>query len=235
MKNKLALLAFILGAFIVAAITFVVIFQTRSLQIEGNSRVSDDIIKDEIQYKKSSGNSLLLLYLNRNTDVSDNSMLESIDLELKNPWTVRVNVHEQSVVCSVATGKNYIYINSSGNVVSTAQSELYKLPVVQGLVVKGAEEGQLLATEDDTALIDVAQIAAFLEEYDVKAGIINVLEDHKYSLMENDVTILLGRNIYMEEKISELGNLQDKLAGLSGVLHLENYDASKESIIFTKD
>ena len=41
--------------------------------------------------------------------------------------------------------------------------------------------------------------------------------------------------IYMEEKISELNDLLSKLEGLSGTLHLEEYDSTKDSIIFTKD
>ncbi len=235
MKNKLPIIAFILGFFIVAAVTSVVVFQTRSLQIEGNRIVSDDVIKKEIQYYKSSGNSLILLFLNRKTDVSDNNMIDRIDVELANPWTVRVIVQEQNVVCSVSTGKSYIYVNSGGSVVSVSPSEDYDLPVVHDLEVQDVLVGMRLETADDTALDDVIAIAAKLQEYEVDADMINVLEDHKYSLLKDNVTILLGRNIYMEEKISELGNLQDKLAGLSGVLHLENYDSSKDSIIFTKD
>ena len=235
MKNKLPIIAFILGFFIVASITSVVVFQTRSLQIEGNRIVSDEVIKKEIQYYKSSSNSLILLLLNRKTDVSDNNMLDRIDVELVNPWTVRVVVQEQNVVCSVSTGKSYIYVNSGGNVVSVSPSEDYNLPVVHDLEVQDVLVGMRLETADDTALDDVTAIAAKLQEYEVGADMINVLEDHKYSLLKDNVTILLGRNIYMEEKISEIGNLQDQLSGLSGILHLENYDSSKESIIFTKD
>ena len=235
MKNKLALLAFILGFFIVASVTVVVVFQTRSLQIEGTKMVSDDVIKKEIQYNKSSGNSLILMLLNRKTDVSDNNMIDSIDVQLKNPWTVRVLVKEQQVVCCVATGKSYIYLNSGGNVVSTSSSEDYDLPVVQGLEVNDVMVGMRLDAADESILDDVTAIGEDLQEYEVKADMINVLEDYKYSLLIGNVTVLLGRNIYMEEKISELANLQDQLEGLAGTLHLENYDASKESIIFTKD
>lgn len=235
MKNKLPIIAFILGFLIVAAVTAVVVFQTRSLQIEGNKIVSDEVIKKEIRYYKSSGNSLILLLLNHKTDVSDNNMLDRIDVELVNPWTVRVAVQEQNVVCSVSTGKNYVYLNSGGNVVSVSQSEDYNLPVVHDLEVEDVLVGMRLETPDDTALDDVTAIAEKLQEYEVDADMINVLEDHKYSLLKGNVTILLGRNIYMEEKISELGNLQENLDGLSGVLHLENYDSSKDSIIFTKD
>ena len=235
MKNKLPFIAFILGFFIVAAITSVVVFQTRSLQIEGNRIVSDEVIKKEIRYYKSSGNSLILLLLNRKTDVSDNNMLDRIDVQLVNPWTVRVAVQEQNVVCSVSTGKNYIYLNNGGSVVSVSQSEDYNLPVVHDLEVEDVLVGMRLETSDETALDDVTSIAEKLLEYEVDADMINVLEDHKYSLLMGNATILLGRNIYMEEKISELGNLQENLTGLSGVLHLENYDSSKDSIIFTKD
>ena len=39
----------------------------------------------------------------------------------------------------------------------------------------------------------------------------------------------------MEEKLSELKDLLPNLDGLSGTLHLEEYDSTKDSIIFTKD
>ena len=39
----------------------------------------------------------------------------------------------------------------------------------------------------------------------------------------------------VQEKISELNDLLSKLEGLSGTLHLEEYDSTKDSIIFTKD
>jgi hypothetical protein len=39
----------------------------------------------------------------------------------------------------------------------------------------------------------------------------------------------------MSEKISELSDLQDQLSGMAGVLHLENYDPSRDSIVFTKE
>ena len=93
--------------------------------------------------------------------------------------------------------------------------------------------GIVMGSRSDLPVVEKA--IRVLQEYEVEADMINVLEDHKYSVLKDNVTILLGRNIYMEEKISELGNLQDKLSGLSGILHLENYDSSKESIIFTKD
>ena len=53
--------------------------------------------------------------------------------------------------------------------------------------------------------------------------------------MMGRVTVLLGKDIYMEEKLSELKDLLPNLDGLSGTLHLEEYDSTKDSIIFTKD
>ena len=60
-------------------------------------------------------------------------------------------------------------------------------------------------------------------------------DDGGYYIVMGTVKVLLGKDIYMEEKISELNDLLSKLEGLSGTLHLEEYDSTKDSIIFTKD
>ena len=46
-----------------------------------------------------------------------------------------------------------------------------------------------------------------------------------------------GKNVYMNEKIGELKSLQQQpeVQGQAGTFHLEEYDATKDSIIFTKE
>ena len=55
------------------------------------------------------------------------------------------------------------------------------------------------------------------------------------TLYFEDIRVQLGKSQYLEEKISEFKDLVPNLSGLKGVLHLEDYDPSKDSIIFTKD
>ena len=48
-----------------------------------------------------------------------------------------------------------------------------------------------------------------------------------------DVMVKLGKNNYnMGEKVYELSCLKDKLEGLKGTLHMEEYTADKEYITF---
>ena len=88
---------------------------------------------------------------------------------------------------------------------------------------------------DEDMLEDMLEIALILEESEVQAEKIGLAEDGRYMLTMGNVRVQLGRNIYMSEKISELKGLLPELEGLSGVLHLEEYDATKDSIIFRKD
>ena len=82
---------------------------------------------------------------------------------------------------------------------------------------------------------DFLDIAAILRSEAITADSLGKSDDGGYYIVMGKVKVLLGKDIYMEEKISELNDLLSKLEGLSGTLHLEEYDSTKDSIIFTKD
>ena len=49
------------------------------------------------------------------------------------------------------------------------------------------------------------------------------------------IQILLGTGTNLEDKINAYKDLESNLEGMSGVLHLEDYDSSKKSIFFSKE
>ena len=77
-------------------------------------------------------------------------------------------------------------------------------------------------------------IAAILRSEAITADSLGKSDDGGYYIVMGKVKVLLGKDIYMEEKISELNDLLSKLEGLSGTLHLEEYDSTKDSIILQR-
>ena len=197
----------------------------KTIRITGNERVSDETIQTLIQYDKCQNNSLLLWLLNRKTDISSEPLLNSIHVQLRNPQTIVVQVNEEKLSGYVQSEDEYIYVNDSGKIVLKQTEKLQDVLLLSGITADTAEVGEQLVSDDTGVFADFLDIAAILRSEAITAD----------SLGKGKVKVLLGKDIYMEEKISELNDLLPKLEGLSGTLHLEEYDSTKDSIIFTKD
>ena len=50
-----------------------------------------------------------------------------------------------------------------------------------------------------------------------------------------DVKVMIGNKLGIEDKISHLYGILPNTEGLSGTLHLDNFDSSKGEVVFTKD
>ena len=198
----------------------------KTIRITGNERVSDETIQTLIQYDKCQ---------NRKTDISSEPLLNSIHVQLRNPQTIVVQVNEEKLSGYVQSEDEYIYVNDSGKIVLKQTEKLQDVLLLSGITADTAEVGEQLVSDDTGVFADFLDIAAILRSEAITADSLGKSDDGGYYIVMGKVKVLLGKDIYMEEKISELNDLLSKLEGLSGTLHLEEYDSTKDSIIFTKD
>lgn len=220
---------------IVLVLTGIFGFQARDIQITGNQRVTEDEIKELIQVDKCYGNTLVLWMLNRKTDISSQPLLSDIQVSVQNPQKVIVRVREQRLVGAVKNNGKYSYVNEQGKIILTQEEKIQEIPVLSGIQIQNAENGDVLSSDDSAVLESLLSIASLVNEDGIAADTIGTTADGGFQIVMGKVTVLLGKDIYMEEKLSELNDLLSNLDGLSGTLHLEEYDSTKDSIIFTKD
>lgn len=230
----------VLSVLIILACTAGIIligFRVKTIEITGTHRISDAQVQDIIRLDECHGNTLLLYLMNRKIDVSDIDMIESMQLEVTGPGSVRVNVEEQLLVGFFRIGESCYYVNENGMVILVQNTELENVPEILGIEVSAAAQGEYITCEDTLALEDLLQIAAIIQETELSVETIEMTADGHYTVAWQNIKALLGRNVYMNEKIGELKSLQERpeVAGQSGTFHLEEYDATKDTIIFRKD
>ena len=220
-----------------AAGVFLLVFRVKTINIVGTRRVSEDMIKEIIRFDECHGNTLLLYMMNRNIDVSDIDMIEAVDLTIEGPRTVRVNVEEQILVGYFRQGDACYYVNENGLVILVQNTPIENVPEIKGLEPGIAGQGEYVTSENEAVLKDLLQIAAIIQETEISVETLEIDEDGHYLITWQKIKALLGRNVYMNEKISELKSLQQQpeVQNQAGTFHLEEYDATKDAIIFTKD
>ena len=231
----LILVSVILGLAGLAGVA-VLLFQTRSFEVEGNSYYGDATITTWIQNDRLSVNTLYILAKYNLTDADLPSGVDRFTISLKNPWTVRVKVEEKEMAGYVDYDGAYLYFDAMGIAVLRSKKLIEGTPYIEGLTFDTAkvEMGKKLPVEDDSIFEKIVEVSKNLKKYSLTPDRMSC-SGGTVQVYFGIVEVLLGSGGY-EEKLEQVQPILDKLAELypdtAGTLHLENYDPDSESIRF---
>lgn len=225
----------LMGLFILAA-GAVVLFRTRTVEVEGNSIYSENTIATWVQKDKLSVNTLYLLVKYNFLDSELPVGVEQMDVSLKNPWAVHVKVEEKELAGYVDCSGTYLYFDQNGIAVLKTKKQIEDAPYIEGLTFdeSDVEIGKTLPVEDDSIFGKIVDASRYLKKYSLAPDRISCVEGD-VRLYFGIVEVLLGDGGY-EEKLQQVEPILDKLAELypktAGTLHLENYDSASDAISF---
>ena len=225
----------LMGLFILAA-GAVVLFRTRTVEVEGNSIYSENTIATWVQKDKLSVNTLYLLVKYNFLDSELPVGVEQMDVSLKNPWTVHVKVEEKELAGYVDCSGTYLYFDQNGIAVLKTKKQIEDAPYIEGLTFdeSDVEIGKTLPVEDDSIFGKIVDASRYLKKYSLAPDRISCAEGD-VRIYFGIVEVLLGDGGY-EEKLQQVQPILDKLAELypktAGTLHLENYDSAADTISF---
>lgn len=225
----------LMGLFILAA-GAVVLFRTRTVEVEGNSIYSENTIATWVQKDKLSVNTLYLLVKYNFLDSELPVGVEQMDVSLKNPWTVHVKVEEKELAGYVDCSGTCLYFDQNGIAVLKTKKQIEDAPYIEGLTFdeSDVEIGKTLPVEDDSIFGKIVDASRYLKKYSLAPDRISCVEGD-VRLYFGIVEVLLGDGGY-EEKLQQVEPILDKLAELypktAGTLHLENYDSASDAISF---
>lgn len=227
------------GAFaglVILAVGAVFLFRTRSCEVEGNSYYSENMITSWIQNDRFSVNTLYVLAKYNLTDADLPLGVESLEISLKDPWTIHVTVQEKELAGYVNYNDAYLYFDREGTALLTRQDLIDGVPYIDGLTVDAAsvELGTALPVEDDGVFENIVEVSRNLKKYSLNPDRI-ACSGNEIQLYFGVVEVLLGSGGY-EEKLEQAEPILTKLSELypdtAGTLHLENYDRESGNIRF---
>lgn len=230
------IILYVILAVAVLAAVIVFLFRTRSFEVEGNSYYSENTVTSWIQNEKNSGNTLLVIFRYRFLDPELPSGIERMDVSLKNPWTLHINVTEKELAGYVDYDSAYLYFDSSGTAVLRTTKVIEGVPYIEGLAfdAEKVEMREKLPVEDDGIFDRIVEVSGSLKKYELTPDRI-ACTDGSIQLYFGVVEVLLGQNGY-DEKLEQASAILPKLAELypdtAGTLHLENYTSESENIRF---
>ncbi|MDO4477958.1 MAG: hypothetical protein Q4B73_02810 [Lachnospiraceae bacterium] len=112
--------------------------------------------------------------------------------------------------------------------------EPWHIPLVKGLSVTHAAVGEVLAVSDPSIFRTLTVLTERINKHDIDPDYVQIEKDGTLTMVCGSITVLLGKDQHLEEKITELSGILPEAQGLSGVLHLESFDGTQNRIIFDR-
>ena len=217
-KKNVGLIGLLVGvivALVLIGVTYIGYkqFKIEKITIEGSDKYTYEELYEYIFADRNDSNILLFRFTNSRSEMPDIPFISKVAIEIKGSHELEVTVYEKSIVGYVEYKGTNMYFDKDGVVMH-----------------------QKLEVEDDTIFTDLLDVTQYLDKYGIVMDYIKVGANCEIDVVIGDVVVKLGKNDYnMGEKMYELSCLKDKLIGLKGTLHMEEYSADKEYITFIEN
>ena len=208
----------------------------------GNKNYTDDEIKTLIGFPEDAPNTLLCYLKYFRYRVEDTPFIEDIQVKMENRNMICIEVGETEILGCLKSGKTYFYFDDRGVIQESLSERRDRVPLIVGAEVGDMEIGQAISMEDQTICKGIIELCGLLLEHEITAQEIDIDENGAFTVYINDaLRVGFGAPVLLEEKVAEMANILPELRNMEeseqihGILHLENYDSTKNSIIFTKE
>lgn len=230
----LVLLVFVLAAAVTGYFA-IGRFNVTSVEFEGTDRYGDDELYSYIFGENTTLNTLKLSHDLKNASKVMIPFIETYEVEIEYPSTVKVVLYEKSIVACVLYKENYMYFDKDGIVVESSHGYDLSVPIVDGLKFESIILYSPLPVKSDKVFDIILNMSQSLAKTGVHPDRIHFNEDLTMVMYFDEVKIMLGSGDGIARKIDTVKELLPELAGQAGTLHLENYKEGDSYILFKKN
>lgn len=225
-----AILAVVIGAAVAIVLG---VFQIRSIDIRGNERYSAQQIRDDLIYDFKTRNTLYFAWKYRSEGPSqDAPYLKSVQATMLSPTSVRIVVKENQIIGRVQHGDKNVYYDADGVVQEITDTIYTGIPLVAGVEIEEPILYQKLVTKNASVIRTMLNISQLLIQSGMIPDSVTFDGNQNMILRQGTVTVLLGQDEYLEEKIANLVSIYPQVSGETGTLNMEGFTGRNEAITF---
>lgn len=227
----LILIALLVGGFYY----FISTYSVKTVYVEGNVHYTQEEIKSMVMQGPFGSNSMYLSWKYKDKGVENIPFVDVMNVEVLSPDTIKIVVYEKALAGYIEFMDSFMYFDRDGYMVETSNARTIGIPQVSGLKFQHVVLGEKIPVENDGVFETVMSITNLLDKYEISAEKIYFQSDMDIVLYIEELRVLLGKAVDLEEKIMVLPTIMGYLDDTSGVLHLENYTEDMDLTIFEVD
>lgn len=232
-RGKFKILIVLASIAVVLALIYLFLcyYTVNTVYVEGNLHYSADEIKAIVMEGPLGNNSLYLSLKYKNKGINDIPFVDTMDVEVLAPDTIRIKVYEKALAGYVLYLGRYMYFDKDGTIVESSNVKTIGIPQITGLEFEHMVVGKKLPVEDDAIFDRILDITQVLEKYELIADKLYFQSNKDLTIYFGNVRVLVGEEGLSNETAALLKNLLPKVEGKSGVLKL----LGEDNIIFEMD
>ncbi len=232
-RLKATLCAMIVG--IVLGLLGTVVFSVKSVEVEGNTLYSANLIANAVLNDSFSGNSLYVWLKYRLFDTQDIPFVDTMEIKMAGPRKLHITVYEKGIM-------GYLYINGIGEnayfdkdgfVVETSSEVIEGVPKIVGLDCDQVVLYEKLPI-DSAQLRGILTLTQTLKRSDLIPDTITYGVTNAPVLSYGSINVVVGSTTNLTPKVTRLAEILPTLTGMSGSLHMETWTEDSTNIIFDK-
>ena len=234
-KNQLKVTGLIAVLLLAGVIFFFTYYQVDEVQVMGSSHYSEKQIKKMVLRGPMASNSVLapLIYTKKNT--KDVPFVEGYTVTRLNRHTICVSVKEKDIVGCIPYLDSYIYFDRNGTFIESSTERNEKIPFFDGIKVKHVIYNEELPIKDKMVMNTAVALSTIFQKNDKIPDHIEFSDDGQISLLYGDITEKLGKDEYLEDKMTRVLAILPLISDKKGILHAENVNDNSKMITLEQE
>lgn len=214
-----------------AAVFFFTFFQVKTVEVIGNDHYTEDELKEKILKGSMTSNAILApLFYSKNA-AEELPHIESFNVRRSGRNKLIISVKEKSVVGCIPYLDSYVYFDSNGYFVEGSKTRDTKVAFFDGIQPKKVVMEEKLPIKE-TVLNTAVALSTIFAKNDMVPDHIMFDDSYEISLLYGDITVQLGKDEYLEDKMTRAIAILPQLEGQKGILHMENISRNSKTVTF---
>lgn len=218
-----------------AVIFFFAFFQVKTVEVMGSEHYSEDELKEAILKGPLTSNTIFAPRFYSKNAAEKFPYIENFSVKRSDRHKLIISVKEKSVVGCIPYLDSYIYFDRNGIFIESSHTRDELVPFFDGIEVSHVIEGEKLPIKGNSVLTTAVALSTIFQKNDAIPDHIEFDTSYQITLTYGDIRVMLGKDEYLEDKMTRVNAILPKLSGKKGILHLENVNDNSKTITFEQD
>ncbi len=201
---------------------------------EGNSRLSEEELKEQI-FSQEDTNPLLFLIKSMFSEMPSIPFVEEYDIEMESLTSFKITVYEKSIVGYLEYMNSNMYFDKDGIVVENSITVFEDVPLITGIKFDSIVLHSKIPVANDKLFKLILDVTQLIKKNDIDTQRIHISDSMETTLYIGNVRVALGYNKDLGEKISTLSDILPSMKDVAGELDMREYNKSATGYTFKKD
>lgn len=220
---------------LVGVFFFFTFFRVTKVEVLGTTRYSAEEVKNMALTGAFTDNSVLAVMLHGTIDVENIPFIEGFNITMQDRNTICISVREKKIVGCIPYLDNYVYFDRNGIFVEGSHTRDESVPFFDGIEVDHVVLNEKIPMKGSTILTTAVALSTIFQKNQTIPDHISFDSNSQITLIYGDIEVLLGKDEYLEDKMTRVFAILPKLEGQKGILHLETVNDSSKIITFERD